>query len=475
MKHSIRKQLIIRLLILFVLVYCARVLWGSHQALDVSNRCYDEQLLISADSIAARLQANKEGFTADISPSTLIMFTHNNVDSFYYEIFDSGGRRLAGNTRQLASQLDLSLRENARYKTIALDHVPCRIIQARLIAPTRKVIVVAAETENVRTHLSQHILANMAITQATIIIVSAILIIMAINAVFKPIQRLSKTVLNRSVDDLAPLDTKDIPLEVEPLIDAINTLLDRSRNEIEARNRFVANAAHQLRTPIAGLKTYSSMSNTLKSVDDFRRVLDKMDSGVDRITRLVNQLLVLARVEHVSHTIPLDLNAVVLKVGIELNDLAAEKSIELEVLVPPSPATLNVDPSGFRDIAFNLVENAIRYSEPNGKVKVCISSAKHAILLSVEDNGRGIPVDEREHVYERFYRVAGSSGNGCGLGLSIVKEAVLAHKANITISTPVGGHGTLVTVVFPNVTAVTVQTNEKFLELARLSQGSELK
>jgi two-component system sensor histidine kinase TctE len=452
MKHSIRKQLIIRLRVLLVLVFFARILWSSYQALDVSKRCYDEQLLISANSIAARLQATKEGFTADISPSTLIMFTHNNVDSFYYEIFDSGGRRLAGNTTRLASQLELSLPENARYKTIALDHVPFRIVQARLLAPTRKVIVVAAETENVRTHLAQDILVSLAITQATIIIVSATLIVMAINAVFKPIWRLKKIVLNRSIDDLAPLDTEDIPREVEPLIDAINTLLDRSRNEIEARNRFVANAAHQLRTPIAGLKTYSSMSNTLKSVDDFRQVLNKLDSGLDRITRLVNQLLVLARVEHVSQKIPLDLNAVVLKVGIELNDLAAEKSIDLEVLVPPSPVILNVDPSGFRDIAFNLVENAIRYSEPNGKIKVCISSAKHGILLSVEDNGRGIPVEEREHVYERFYRMADSSGNGCGLGLSIVKEAVLAHKANITISTPAGGHGTLVTVVFPNVT-----------------------
>jgi two-component system sensor histidine kinase TctE len=453
MKRSIRKQLIVRLLVLLGLIYCARILWGFYQALDVSNRCYDEQLLISADSIGARLHVNEKRFAVDISPSTLSILTHNNVDSFYYEIFDYAGRRLAGNTALLASQLDLQSLSIITYKTIALNNASCRVIQARLSVPAGNVIVVAAETQNIRKQLFQHILVGIAFVQATTIMVSGIVVITAINEVFKPIQCLSKTVLTRSIDDLTPLHTKDVPLEVEPLIDAINSLLVRSRNEIEARNRFVANAAHQLRTPVAGLKTYSSMSSTLKSVDDLRQVLNKMDSGLDRVTRLVNQLLVLARAEHGSRAIPVDLNAVVSKVAIELNDLSAEKNIDVEVLVPPDPATVNVDPSGFRDIAFNLVENAIRYSERNGKVKVCVSFAKHGVLFSVEDNGRGIPIEERENVYERFYRVAGSNGNGCGLGLSIVREAVLAHKATISISTPLGGQGTLVSVVFPNFTA----------------------
>jgi two-component system sensor histidine kinase TctE len=259
---------------------------------------------------------------------------------------------------------------------------------------------------------------------------------------------LRQSILKRSDKDLSPVSEKTVPEEVQPLIEAINVLLKRSRDEIESRKWFVANAAHQLRTPIAGLKTYSSMGYGLKTLNDFRHVMDKLDTGLDRVTHLVNQLLALARVEHGSLS-PVDLNDIVSGAAAELLDLSLEKGVDLEYLHSPNSAIVNGNTTDLWLLTSNLLENAIRYSSPKGRVTVSLCSVNGCVSLRVEDNGQGIPVEERERVYERFYSLPGSNGNGCGLGLSIVKEVVLAHNASITIDTPPVGFGTLVTVVFP--------------------------
>lgn len=179
-----------------------------------------------------------------------------------------------------------------------------------------------------------------------------------------------------------------------------------------------------------------------------------MDLGLDRVTHLMNQLLAMTRVEHLK-LIPVDLSAIVAERIDEYKTLADEKEIELCYPQAESKEHLiiNGDATGLRDLTANLIENSLRYCSKHGRVAVSLKNGDTSITLTVEDDGPGIPVEDREQVFERFYRIPGSAGDGCGLGLAIVWEVVQAHQAKITIKSPESGQGTVVIVEFPKFSA----------------------
>jgi two-component system, OmpR family, sensor histidine kinase TctE len=261
-----------------------------------------------------------------------------------------------------------------------------------------------------------------------------------------------EAIASRSQWNLLPVFEVDAPVEIRPLIDAIDDLLKRLNEDIEAQRRFVANAAHQLRTPLAGLKTQTELAMRQKDLTDLQHILKQVHRSADNVTRLVNQLLSLARLEPTNaqgnYIGSVDLNAVAKEATTDLVPYALNKKIDLGVEEANRKAIVKGDADSIRELLANLIDNAIRYTQPEGKVTVKVI-CDGDIRLLVEDDGPGIPLAERDKVFERFYRVLGNNVSGSGLGLSIVKEIAQAHRAEVSLTSGTEGKGTVAAVHFP--------------------------
>ena len=237
------------------------------------------------------------------------------------------------------------------------------------------------------------------------------------------------------------------------MIHAINELLERLSFALAAQQRFIADAAHQLRTPIAGLKTQTELALRQTPPGDAQATLRQLRTATERTTRLVNQLLSLARAEppvgRVMRAVQrMDLTQLARDATTDWVPRALERGIDLGFDDSSKAAAIEGDPFLLREMLNNLLDNAIRYTQCGGQVTVRVKRDGTHALLEVEDNGPGIPHGERARVFQRFYRVLGTDGEGCGLGLAIVREIAQSHAAAVTLENGADGVGTLVAVTF---------------------------
>ena len=267
-----------------------------------------------------------------------------------------------------------------------------------------------------------------------------------------PLGRLKEAVESRNPADLRPLSEENVPKEVKPLVFAINNLLQRLQEDRESQKRFLSNAAHQLRTPLAGLKTQTELALRQKDPAEVMESLEHISISASRATRLAQQLLALARVEpSVFKNIAresLDINTVARDATKELVVQAMAKKIDLGFEGSDAPQVIAADRASLYEMMFNLIENAVFYTQRGGSVTVSIKASNGSPVFAVEDNGPGIPPAERQHVFERFYRVLGNKENGSGLGLAIVREIADAHEADVVLKDGSNNSGTLVEVQF---------------------------
>ena len=255
-------------------------------------------------------------------------------------------------------------------------------------------------------------------------------------AALRPLQKLAADVRQRSAASLDEVSEAHMPEEVAPLVQALNGLLTRLQQAFETQRGFVANAAHELRSPLTALKLQAQLIE--RSPDDGARqtAVAELRAGIDRATRMVEQLLTLARNEPGAHPQPLtevDLSEAVRLAVAETVGAAAAKQIELE-LQADTPVPVQGHADALRILARNLVDNAVRYTPTGGQVRVRVEVDDGAPLLSVDDSGPGIAPTERERVFERFYRGTSGTGDGSGLGLAIVRSVALQHGAQIQLS-----------------------------------------
>lgn len=258
----------------------------------------------------------------------------------------------------------------------------------------------------------------------------------------RPLHSLSQRIGLRRPDDLSPLREPTGYAELAPLVEAFNALLDRARRQRDAEQAFVQDAAHELKTPLA---VVAAQAHVLAGAqDDAQRgaALQALEQGVQRASHQVNQLLTLAALEHAdsSPTIETDLVALAQDVLIELEPLTHDRQVEL-VLRSPDHLTHPVDVQALRSVLVNLVRNAIQHGATGGTVTVALDRSAGAIRLAVSDDGPGIPVAERERVFDRFYRAEGTSAPGSGLGLAIVQRAAQRLQARIRIEDGPQGRG----------------------------------
>jgi two-component system OmpR family sensor kinase len=266
----------------------------------------------------------------------------------------------------------------------------------------------------------------------------------------RPLGALREEVTQRNPASLLPIALEHAPDEVKPLVGSLNDLLLRLGQALDSQRRFTADAAHELRTPLTGVKLQFQLLERAQSEQERHEAIALLKAGIEQAIRLVHQLLTLARLEPdsvaVAH-LPVALGAIARRTLADFAPRAAEGSIALR-LGRCDEVTLAGDEDQLRILINNLVDNAVRYTPADGEVEVCVVAADGAVRLEVADSGPGIPVQERPRVFDRFYRVAGSTAPGSGLGLSIAQRVADAHGASIELDTSARG-GLLVRVRFP--------------------------
>ncbi len=314
----------------------------------------------------------------------------------------------------------------------------------------RNLRVVIGESMHARHSLARVSVANMLQSIFWMIVPLIFLLVLIIEWNLWPIRRLSQDVAGRTAHDLTPIKSPNTPTELKPMMKALNVLFKRLESAIENERRFTADAAHELRTPLAGIKVQAQVA--LRESDDSLRAqaLRAVVSGVDRATHLVTQLLTLARLDpqsSVSGTI-CSLRALVTKELQEIAPTAIVKEIDLELLPGDSGQVLG-NQSMLSILIRNTLDNAIRYSPPRGRVQISIENEKNRILLTIEDMGKGLTEQQIQSIGKRFSRVQRPSGEGSGLGLSIVMKIADIHHAKVSFENKPRKSGLLVKVSFP--------------------------
>jgi len=316
--------------------------------------------------------------------------------------------------------------------------------------PGHDMRVEVGQRYDIRDELAFYIVRDLLWPVLLMLPLAAVFIWSGVGRGLAPLHRVAGEIGRRTPQQLEPLNEADTPVEVGPLVDALNRLLGRLREALEAERRFTANAAHELRTPLAALKAQAQVA--LRAAGDAERAqaLRQIVRGVDRATHLVSQLLTLARLDPEAAAAAyadVDLAHTAAAVLAELAPLALERHVEL-ALADGAAGTVRGDAAALAILTRNLVDNAVRYSPAEGRVEVGVARTAGETVLTVTDTGPGIPETERTRVFDYFYRLPGSPGLGCGLGLSIVGRIAELHGARLELA-PADDRGLRVTVRFP--------------------------
>jgi two-component system sensor histidine kinase TctE len=450
---SLRDQLVNWLFTPLYLLLLFSTVTGYIAALKLSNQPYDVVLVERARLIASRFDLAPDGARpteADILP--------DGPAGLRYVLYDAGGRELIGNANLPRPRLSDRSASGPLLRDATLSGQKMRLLTLRFHAarhkPAGDYVLMLAEPVEERLLLGRSILANIVIPQFIFILIAGLAVWIGLKRGFAPLEKLRSAVARRRGDDLSPLDESMAPGEIRPLIREINLLITRLKSMMEQQKRFVANAAHQLRTPFAGLRAQAELAKRELDVPPaIHTALEGICEAAGRCSRLVTQLLTLVRNEPAAREgIPmqqLDLHRIAQEAAMQWVPEAMAKDIDLGYAGGNVQLPVLGDEHALRDLIDNLLDNAIRYTPAGGHVTLHTGYDRNA-WLRVEDDGPGIPAAERGRVFDRFYRVAGSGQTGSGLGLAIVLEVAEHHRAQVTIEDPETGTGTVFVVRFPH-------------------------
>lgn len=304
---------------------------------------------------------------------------------------------------------------------------------------------------NLESWLLRDIFWTMVLSQFFLVLLFAWVLVSGIRSELASINRLSDEIRQRSIDDLQPLDETGLPTEVAPLVTHFNDLLLRLDDSMQAQRRFIGHAAHQLRTPLSGLKLESELMLGRPLPDDVRERAERIKAVTDRMIRMGQQLLILARADTSARPQDsfsrLDLCEWMRHAGSEWLGAAREREIELQLVAPDNPVWIDADPVLLGELLSNLIDNALRYGLDASQITLRI--AANPPSFAVEDDGPGIEADDVERVFDAFYRSARAVSAGSGLGLAIVREIARAHGAWWKLASRPEFGGTRIMIVFP--------------------------
>ena len=421
-------------------------------AQSLANKPFDRALEYNVHALAQLIIVEPDGrIQFNLPQPASEILRADESDMVFYQVLDPQGEFLAGDRDFPAAHP----RYNMPAGEVVLRDDELRGIDIRVAAMWVRLplstdnalaLVQVAETREKRSVLAAEIIKGVMLPQFVILPLAVLLVWLALARGIKPLSRLEERIRARKPEDLSPLNHRGVPMEVVPLVDAVNDLLRRLNESLATQKRFLADAAHQLKTPLAGLRMQADLAQREgTSTGELKRSLEQIGRSSMRATHTVNQLLSLARAEGAGTGLqrtPCDLAALVIEVMQDLLPLALDKHVDMgyEGAEPGAAGVwLQGNATLLKEMVRNLISNAINYSPSSAEepavvtVRVLPDLLARVVLLQVEDTGPGVPQDERDLVFQPFYRALGSEADGSGLGLPIVQEIARQHGAEVVL------------------------------------------
>ncbi len=457
--NSLRKQLLLWIAIPMCILIPLDTTILYRLGIHFIDRSFDADLVDMGDDLISLLEISKSPlskftFNKEINR---VLFT-DQFDKTYFAIYDKNGKFVNGNEGLIFDRLGSNYKSEKYYSYSKVNHELVRVLTIKTKLEStesqfRYVYILIAETLNKRISLSHQILLGIILPQVILLLVTMGMLQLGISKGLNPLRELNNVIAKRSDKQLDPVQLSNVPEEAKQLIESINTLLAKLRFAIESQNRFIADAAHQLRTPLAGIQAQMEL---VKNQKDNSQQFEFINSNVKKLIHLVNQLLKLARIQPEAvnslNSKPVDIFILAKEICSDLFPFAYSKNIDLGFEFISHHNSNNYviwgDHERLKIMLMNLVDNAIRYTPNHGKVTVRVDETHDEVILQIVDSGLGIPEAERGKVFERFHRVIENSQEGSGLGLSIVKEIANLHNATVSINSLVNEAGTIMLVKF---------------------------
>ena len=426
-------------------------------AQSIANRPYDRDLAdvamaLARQSVAQVAQGAQDALLRrrelERTALALLRSDDDDGDSAYFQVLGARGELVAGDARLLVPTDEPVALAGVRYRDDVIGDEPVRVAYLRLPGADGQddALVQVAETLGKRSRLATEIIKGVLLPQFVILPLAVLLVWLALARGIRPLAELQQRIRKRASTDLSAIPTAGVPDEVVPLVRAINDLLQRLDQSIATQRQFLADAAHQLKTPLAGLRMQAELAG--REIDSGRgdpvsisHSLRQIAVSSQRAAHMVNQLLAMARAEDAGQTlrrVPVDLAGLTREVVQDFVARAMERHIDLGYEGPESgtPAALLGEPVLLGELVRNLVDNALQYTPAGGTVtaRVVPDPFGQVLVLQVEDTGPGVAPAEREAVFRPFYRSPETEVDGSGLGLAIVHEIALRHDAEVTVA-----------------------------------------
>ena len=451
---SLLGEVLLWILILLMFLWAMSVIMTYHVADTIAQRPYDDLLAEHVRNLTKFVHVDPRRTTVSVPASVGDILHSDAKDRLYYQVLAPDGSIVFGDKEiPWEEPPEHSDAGEVRFRDDEIAGEDVRVAYVFLLSnqEDHPVLIQAAETRNKRTALVASIISGVIVPQFVIVPMAVMLVYLALSKGITPLQRLQEELRQRRPTDLSPISVKGIPAEISPMLVALNDVMVRLEEHLMGQRQFIADAAHQLKTPLTGLRMQTELALHETDAGHLRERLQAVVLSAERLTHLTHQLLSLARAEATTESSdafqPVDLNSLAHEVTGEWAVQAIAKGIDLGFEPADSPAPVVGSSFLLREMLGNLVDNAIKYTPSGGQVVVRVK-AEASISLLVEDTGIGISIGERKQVFERFYRVLGTGADGSGLGLAIVQEIAELHRATVRLSEGNSGVGTSVTVAF---------------------------
>jgi two-component system sensor histidine kinase TctE len=447
---SLQRKLLLWLLLPQLILWVAGGIATYRLAAGYANRAIDASLAQASRALLRQIKPIEQGLLIDFPRAAQEVLEADPTDRLMYMVSTPPGRFILGNNNipppppTAGSKLDTptfydgevppqpGTKGHAKQMRIAALYVAYGDISA----PKQTMLVQVARSSADREELARSILGDTLLPLSILVLLMSVIVWAGIRAGLAPLARLRREVESRAPGDLTPLKLDLAPAELRSLAGALNDLLASVRHHIGAQQRFIGDAAHQLRTPLAGLKSQTKLALEAAAEPAQRARLELVHQSASRSAHLVAQLLTLARAEPgATATLErsqLDLNRFAQELVAQLVPRALRGGVDLGIDTPEEALTMQANAPLLREALTNLIDNAIRYAGHGAEVTLRARREQEWIFIVVEDNGPGIPPSDRERVFERFVR-ATYEGDGCGLGLAIVKEIIERHHGQVAL------------------------------------------
>jgi two-component system sensor histidine kinase TctE len=416
----------------------------------IAGKPFDRALEYNAGALAQLVSVNSNKVQFSLPLPARELLRADDSDTVYYQVLGANGEYLSGERAlPLPPDDEKAVPGEVRLRDDEIRGVAIKVAYTwvKVALPgARPALVQVAETLEKRSVLATEIVKGVMLPQFVILPIAVLLVWLALVQAIKPLNMLEERIRARKPDDLSPIDAQAAPLEVAPLVDSVNDLLLRLKDSIATQKRFLADAAHQLKTPLAGLRMQADLAQREGAdADELKQSLRQIGRSSVRATHTVNQLLALARAESSGSAMPrqtCDLAELTMSVVRDCVPRAIEKQIDLgyEGTEPGAPGGQIVgNPTLLKELVRNLLDNAINYTPSSARQPAVITArvlsdpTQGRLVLQVEDSGPGVPLAERELVFQPFYRALGTEADGSGLGLPIVLEIAQQHNATVDL------------------------------------------